>query len=1227
MRMTSGEDRQQQYRRPSQPQPQPQRSHPSPSESNGNYNDSQGQAQATLNGCDNSSYNNDSNGNIVVVGRAASLFLFDPNVYDAASYLPQEEQTHLHHHRRRHHHQQPPQYNHNVGPGHSNSASSTSQQLPTATTTSTPLTTPEYSYEWDPTNLTRFLSIRKQMACSLFATDDSSCRHHRLHRQKLSNRNRQEDIQIKSNDNTIVLTNNNTAAGEGGNTTTSTNNIHYDNTTVDDCGGIWCSHPNFFSSSSSSAAANVVRPNNANATTSTTTTYNTHHTNGTSNNKNDKNDDDDDNDHNSTVSAMVLLWNKLLPMPKDYFSYAIRYLFTESPLPLVGACSCDRHHRSSSTTTTSSSSSSTSLSKNNMTLLHPQRCLLTSSNSSSDGESIYLLPRYYLLRWMQWARYSIIHSSVKCWFDAWEKHDANHLHHDHKRHQRRKSKEVVVPDKETLERRRRTSTTNNDGMMLLSSHDRNPQKQQQRRRIYSLPSETIKALAALSLLSEQYGLFTNTERDFVDWMTNVEGCWNSWNQMAMEYHTMLDQPHRRQQHHQHDDSMVEEEHGHHCKEGEWDEINRKNTNHNGEGGDFTQRLQYHSTLTNRQQQQYQESLDQSSLPSPPDAPITTSSSSSPLIQIIPRPYPHLTFPVIESPGPIDSRMLSTRRNPLVMHRHVAISMKGILSSYNNSTTTCVTTIAPGLSGYTNANVDEENNVSVLSPADEASESKLISFIDNSLWIQQQQQQDDAQAILAQSTQKLAIVPVPISFYELLRSVHGVYSNDGDVSYAPPPMSNDNNVGKTAKKSNIISAHPSSSASSLLSTSSLLFHDQWKIGNDGANDDAQSVKRDRGDFHLDDNIDNNEHDSYYQGYHPLYFSNDPSHHHHHHHHHHHASAASTNGKPWPKHPLPCRPIEFRRQILPVSFQSEIGDDHEVEKENSKSTSNAATQSQYSRAMQEATKSKKTNHAAATTTTTMTTTTANSKEKIDISAIAGYAVEAFPVEFIYTIVECDAAPTSTVYAATNSGRDKPSAKNVTFKLDTDRQGINSHQGIALACRRSYIFAVLRDLQQVAAPNRAQTCVRLWKKSACEGATTKGDGYDLLDVDTLCAAPTLRLPPSPRGGGDAAAKFSNPSRLMQDSRHPSQLTVEQWLGLEPLSVKRINEQKDLFYSSGSEKPVRVELLVEIRQTIASKWVRDPFELTNRLQVRKTRTQVMKCMVIVSSSNVSSLSDWRLC
>jgi hypothetical protein len=1174
MSMTSGGD----HHRPSQSQ----RNHQSPS--NGNGNDSQG--QATQNGCSSSSYNN-SNGNIHIVGRAT---WFDPN--DAASYLPQEEQTHLLHpppRRRRHH--QPPQYKHNVG--HSNSSSSTSQQLPPASSTastSTPLTTPECSYEWDPTNLTRFLSIRNQMACSLFATDDSySCRHH-LYRQKLSNHRRQEDIQ--SNDNTVVLTNNNTdAGGEGG----TSNNIHYDNTTVDDCGGIWCSHPNFFSSSSSSsssaATVTVVRPNtaNANATSTATTNYNTHHTNGTGN----KNGNDDDNDHNATVSAMVLLWNKLLPMPKDYFSYAIRYLFMETPLPLVGTYSCDRH-RSSSTTT--SSSSSTSLSKNNMTLLHPQRCLLSSSNISSDGESIYLLPRYYLLRWMQWARYSIIHSSVKCWFDAWEKHDANHLHHDHKRHQRRKSK------------------------MLLSSHDRNPQKQQQRRRIYSLPSETIKALVALSLLSEQYGLFTNTEQDFVDWMTNVEGFWNAWNQLVMKYHTMLDQTHRRQQHHQHDDSMVEEEHGHHCKEGEWDEINRKNTNHNGEGGDFTQRLQYHSTLTNRQQQQYQESLDQSSLPSPPDAPITTSSSSPP-IQKIPRPYPHLTFPVIESPGPIDSRMLSTRRNPLVMHRHVAISMKGILSSYNNSTTTCVTTIAPELSGNTNANVDEEINISVLSPADEASESKLISFIDNSLWIPQQQHDDD-QAILAQSTHKLAIVPVPISFYELLRSVHGVYSNDGDVSYAPPPLSNDNNVGKTAKNtSNIISAHPSSSSSSsLLSTSSLLFHDQWKIGNDGANDDAQSVRRDRDDFHLDDNIDNNEHDSYYQGYHPLYFSNDPSHHHHHHH----ASAASTNGKPWPKHPLSCRPIEFRRQILPVSFQSEIGDDHEVEKENSKSISNAATQSQYSRAMQEATKSKKTNHAAAMTTTT---TTANSKEKVDISAIAGYAVDAFPVEFIYTIVECDAAPTSTVYAATNSGRDKPSAKNVTFKLDTDRQGINSHQGIALACRRSSIFAVLRDLQQVAAPNRAQTCVRLWKKSACEGATTKGDGYDLLDVDTLCAAPTLRLPPSPRGGGDAAAKFSNPSRLMQDSRHPSQLTVEQWLGLEPLSVKRINEQKDLFYSSGSEKPVRVELLVEIRQTIASKWVRDPLELTNRLQVRKTRTQVMNCMVIISSSNVSSLSDWRLC
>jgi hypothetical protein len=74
---------------------------------------------------------------------------------------------------------------------------------------------------------------------------------------------------------------------------------------------------------------------------------------------------------------------------------------------------------------------------------------------------------------------------------------------------------------------------------------------------------------------------------------------------------------------------------------------------------------------------------------------------------------------------------------------------------------------------------------------------------------------------------------------------------------------------------------------------------------------------------------------------------------------------------------------------------------------------------------------------------------------------------------------------------------------------------------------------------------------------------------------------------------------SHKKQQLQQPS-LTVEQWLGLEPLSIQDINRQKRQSYSNkGGEKEVVVELLVEVRVSPASKWIREPLELENRLQV----------------------------
>jgi hypothetical protein len=76
---------------------------------------------------------------------------------------------------------------------------------------------------------------------------------------------------------------------------------------------------------------------------------------------------------------------------------------------------------------------------------------------------------------------------------------------------------------------------------------------------------------------------------------------------------------------------------------------------------------------------------------------------------------------------------------------------------------------------------------------------LILFIDTALWVP-----DDEYALATHSKQQLAVVPVPTSSYDMLRSVHGVICDDGDMSFAPPlPYVNDvgRRVGMAHQKKN------------------------------------------------------------------------------------------------------------------------------------------------------------------------------------------------------------------------------------------------------------------------------------------------------------------------------------------------------------------------------------------------------------------------------------------
>jgi hypothetical protein len=907
-----------------------------------------------------------------------------PGPYDAASYLTNKEgrsydDTRPH---------QFGQFMQQYGQQHRRNRSLQRQKSPPSPSPLVPstLTTSKYSYEWDPNNLHRFLSARRAMLRAIFSTPNTiaSIFPHIDEGKNIEYKNIDinDDYEIGSHSN---LNNSSTTLKSGGKNyndeplfimspTRPADSIQYE----EDGGDI-----------EARSSINETRPHPPLPLPSS----NMFHS------------------HNAGVYSrgevattnMRQPQHKHLPLrkppSKDYFGDAIRYLLIDTPLPLIGACP-PRASPSGDMTST-------------------QPCLRKLDNIGA-AETIYLIPRYYLLGWIHWARCTILNAFVESWFAAWENFD--------------------VP-----------------------RGGKEGEKKQQEKRVYSLLPEALNALAALSIISEQYQLFIDTESDFMSWMANLETCWATWNGQVREYH-------------RHSQSFQREE--------------------------------------------------------------------------VPQAFPHLTFPAFRSPGPVDSRILSTRNNPLLMHHHVALSMRGILSSYNAE-------LAAGGDLSDESNDPNSNHcITVLSPAEDASESKLISFIENSLWVT-----DDENALATHSTQRLAIVPVPTSFYDMLRGVHGVICDDGDLSFAPPlPYVND--VGgrvegvTNQKETNCAGVNH---GESLSSSCSLLFHDQWEEGLDGPNHSSKHRIN-----HLDPDI--------FGRYHQHYFTND-----------HHPKVDQTF----------C-PIEFRRRLLPVPSADEVQEDEKIE---NVSYANVAAKgrSPYSTLMQEAIKSKKSYDAKEKKdrlggSNLCSKGTAKNDDK---SFVAGYMVEVFPVKFKYIIVGNDTVGDHSSLLGVHNP--------------------NQVHGIALGSRSSSAFAVLRDIQRAAAPLHAHACVRLWKKSACHCATIKGYGYDLLDITKLHSDPSVKS--SCRGGGSdkggnyGSSRGSSPKSTQQSHKQHMSLTVEEWLGLEPLSIQNIHRQKRQLLSDEDE--VVVNLLIEVRSSPAIKWSLELSELENRLEVSLDSGKKCLCMV----------------
>jgi len=855
----------------------------------------------------------------------------------------------------------------------------------------------------------------------------------------------------------------------------------------------------------------------------------------------------------------------------NHLIMAIRSLFLDSSLPLAGYPSSSNSSYASTTHRggTNNTSGGTSTNTNGggshgeskeMTIITPHP-LSSQSTSTNNTTIINLIPKIYLQTWINYVRNRILIENIQSYFMAWERVDLQQSRHEDQGRggssRGEDGNEEPPPEMpireggsdEGIERGNKGGTdiegrgsnrqgqgqTNGEGQgpwRHPAAGDLSSSKSEEveggegdntSTRYYTLLPETIKVLAALSILSDQYLLDDaadnaagNQQHEFVDWLEELMYCWNCWVDNVIEFRLHMEAR-----------SAVEHTQGPHLGM-----QHPQGPGHDGQEScpphGFSGDEKKHEDYSPQQQYQYQQQYPPHFLHPHHPSHSTGGSSPSHLLQHsssshsfqqqppipYPAPYPQFTFPPYQQPGPVDCRALTTIECPLVMHEHVMLSMRGILGCDNGDDA--------ANDGY-----------------------------------------DD----------KVAICPVSTGFYELLRNTQGVICSSDDeggehpISYRPPSSYVNGPQGTSGGMND--TAPPNKS----LASCSLLFHDQWTVngistpssttdGNATPNKSNSRTGSPNGSGDDDDGyplfaLSPDAHQDVNQGgyQHPYPYANNEA----------------NNFPKLQQSNNHVRPIEFQRRLLSVPLSKDNNDEIEEESSNSPGRNgylNAAkkkkdTPSPYSRLMQEALASKKSMDQADGTSSVSSSAVNLAVDTTSKEKSVGYTIEVFPVEFKYVIVDEDAGGVSSVVATDDNTTGLPQ---------------HSYRGIALASRTSSISEVLHDLQRAAAPNKPNSCVRIWKRSVCNEATKSGDGYDLLDDASLFAEPPVSSPKS---------TTSKSKQLVVE-----ELTIEQWLGMVPLNSKTAKEQA---CTSGQV----VELLIEVRSSPTSKWIRESLELENRVQV----------------------------
>lgn len=168
----------------------------------------------------------------------------------------------------------------------------------------------------------------------------------------------------------------------------------------------------------------------------------------------------------------------------------------------------------------------------------------------------------------------------------------------------------------------------------------------------------------------------------------------------------------------------------------------------------------------------------------------------------------------------------------------------------------------------------------------------------------------------------------------------------------------------------------------------------------------------------------------------------------------------------------------------------------------------------------------------------------------------------------------SPTSKLLYAASESQFVPRVEAFPIKLvysvAHDSILSSEKEGFLLVSKAARVCDVIPAVRKAVAPDKSSSCVRIWSKMDSlrpdgTGATSKGDGYELVHVECL---------------DDKSLTVEN------GEAEPSKMTMEEWVS------RHLTHHADKIES--------LEILVETRATPSAKWAREGLELENRLQVQ---------------------------